>query len=95
MDPSSTTQNRCFKGRVREIVHPTRLATFLKAEFKSRQALHNAKCGQNLAPFFLMCYFEDCCLTNMFNVQKSWYMENHGQLRVNNSEKLDPEYEQS
>lgn len=33
-----------------EIVHPTRLATFLKIEFKIRQALYNAEPAQRPAP---------------------------------------------
>lgn len=66
--PLFDTQNRCFKVRVREIVHPARLATSLKAEFESRQALRNEKHAQSPAPnFFLMCYFKECCLTNMFD----------------------------
>lgn len=50
MNHSLNSQNQMAQAKNWEIVHPTRLATFLKIEFKIRQALYNAEPAQRPAP---------------------------------------------
>ena len=64
---SLTSRNGCFRVRVRAIVHPTRLATFRILNSKSGKLHIMQSLLRAQHQFFLMHYFEECCLTNTFH----------------------------
>lgn len=50
MDHSLNSQNQMSQAKNWDIVHPTRLATFLKIKFKIRQVLYKTEPAQRPAP---------------------------------------------
>lgn len=80
-----------------KIVHPTRLATFLKITFKIRQVLYNADPAQRPAP---TAFSPNTLCERMLSHQPFWWHRMYTLWNTvnsydpkNNSEKLDLEHE--
>lgn len=93
MDHSLNSQNQMSQAKNWDIVHPTKLATFLKIKFKIRQVLYKTEPAQRPAP---TAFSPNTLCWRMLSHQHFWWHRMYTLWKTvnsydpkNNSEKLE------